>query len=115
MRKYVAGKTARSVRVLAILAAVLAIDCKVLSAQEGPIRFERLGAAEGARQYRGGRWGVVGVDITNASDEPAEVMASVGLEEDGTLRYARKIWVPPKSLRRTWAPLRIPKKTTTNR
>jgi hypothetical protein len=115
MRKYVAGKTARSARVLAILAAVLAIDCKVLSAQEGPIRFERLGAAEGARQYRGGRWGVVGVDITNASDEPAEVMASVGLEEDGTLRYARKIWVPPKSLRRTWAPLRIPKKTTTNR
>ncbi len=100
---------------LPIFAIVTALNCSPLRAQDEPVRFERLGAAEGARQYRGGRWGVVGVDVSNKSNEAADVLASFGFEEDAKLRYARKIWIPPKSVRRTWAPIKIPKQTTTHR
>lgn len=78
-----------------------------------PIRFLRLGAEYGVRQYRPGHWGVVGVDVANFSDQEATVVAQVGFRSDATELYARRIWVPANSVRRTWVSIHMPEDTTT--
>jgi len=76
--------------------------------QSGSITFDRLGAAIGLRQYYSDTWGIVGLDLENPRDEAAEVLAVFGFTPDAERQYARVIRLPPRTIRRTWAPLRLP-------
>ncbi|MBL7043814.1 MAG: hypothetical protein ISR77_34605 [Pirellulaceae bacterium] len=72
------------------------------------VRFSRLGARYGIRQYVPNTWGVVAADVVNPRDEPAEVLAAFGHSRSPGKQYARRIWTPPHSWRRTWVPIRVP-------
>lgn len=85
------------------------IGVHALGADSQKVRFSRLGASYGLRQYVSNAWGVVAVDVKNAGDQPAEMLATFSHSRNSAEQYARKIWTPPHSLRRTWVPIRIPR------
>lgn len=74
-----------------------------------PLRFSDLGSSCGLNQYMSEAWGVVGVSVVNTEDQPAEVLAAFGFSKDPDLQFARRIWVPAQTLRRTWVPLKLPR------
>lgn len=101
----------RPALLLSISCATFVVTCGVEAsgADSKEVRFSRLGASHGIRQYVSDAWGVLAADVRNASDEPAEVMAIFSPSRTSPEQYARKIWTPPHSLRRTWVPIRIPR------
>ncbi len=74
-----------------------------------PVRFSRLGLPYGLRQYASEAWGVVGVDVVNPQDQPANVLAAFGFSRDPALQFARRIEVPAQAIRRTWVPVKLPR------
>jgi len=94
---------------LACAVVVGAIGLQAIGADTHEVRDLRLGAPHGLRQYVSDTWGVVAVDVRNVGDQPAEVLASFFHSHNSAEQYARKIWTPPHSLRRTWVPIRIPR------
>lgn len=67
-----------------------------------------MGSAAGFRRYRPGSWAVVGVNASNPTDEAAEVLAAVYFDDEPTLQYGRKIWVPAHSIVTSTCPIRLP-------
>jgi len=92
----------------AALALVGGACIRTEGADSKKVRFNRLGAAHGIRQYMPDAWGVVGVDIVNPGDEPAKVVASFGYSRNPAEQFGREIWTPPHTIRRTWVPIRVP-------
>lgn len=86
-----------------------AIGIQAIGADTRKVRESRLGAPHGLRRYVANTWGVVAVDVKNSGDQPAEVLASFSHSRSSAEQYARKIWTPPHSLRRSWVPIRVPR------
>ncbi len=55
------------------------------------------------------RWTTLAVNGTNTLDEDREETIIVSLDNDDSLQFARKLWVPAGSRRQAWLPIRIPK------
>lgn len=66
-------------------------------------------AAGGIAVYRSEMWGQVNLQLWNRSEEPLELLASTFFENEPTLQYGRRIWMPPKSQLLTWQPVRLPR------
>ena len=73
----------------------------------GPVSVQAVSRA-GLGRYRPGRWGIVTAQATNRSDQPAEAMATVYVAGQSRHQYARRMWLPPRSYRRSWCPLKMP-------
>lgn len=73
-----------------------------------PVRFSQLGGPCGLRQYVSSAWGVVGVEVVNAENQPVDVLAAFSFSRDPDLQFARRVTVPAQSVRRTWVPLKLP-------
>ena len=67
-----------------------------------------IGAADGARRYRQGVWGIVEVLAVNRTDRVAEAESVAWFVADPTLQFSRRVVVPPHATLRTTCPLRIP-------
>ena len=79
------------------------------SAKQTPrVTFTRLGVPIATRQYKSESWGVVGVTVVNPGDETAEALATFGFSRDADLNFSRRIRIPPRSIRRTWVPIKLP-------
>ncbi len=76
---------------------------------DAPIRFSQLGSAGGLNQYMSESWGVVGVGVVNDEDQPVDVLAAFGFSRDPDVQFARRIWIPPQTVRRTWVPVKLPR------
>ncbi|TVS18145.1 MAG: hypothetical protein EA424_11440 [Planctomycetaceae bacterium] len=74
-----------------------------------PVRFRQLGVPAGLYQYVSGAWGVVGVEIVNAEDQPVDVLAACAFSPDPDIQFARRVGLPPRTKRRTWIPVQLPK------
>ncbi len=68
----------------------------------------QMGSAAGCRRYRPGFWGVVGVNVSNPTENDVELHAVSFIAGDPTLQYGRRIWVPPKSILKSTCPIRVP-------
>ncbi len=55
------------------------------------------------------KWGVIALDVTNPLDEPREVLSTTYIDNNTTLQYGRRIWIPARSQLKTWHPLLLPK------
>ncbi len=77
--------------------------------ENASVQFFGLGVARGMRQYVSERWGVVGVDLVNPAEEPAEVLATFSTPGIPDVEFARRIWVPARAVRRSWVPIKVPK------
>ena len=67
-----------------------------------------IGAPAGIRRLRPETWGLVAVDAVNAGDQPADVLAITYFAEEPNLQYGRRLWIPPRSRRRSWCPILPP-------
>ncbi len=51
---------------------------------------------------------MVAVNVTNRAEQPAEVLATMYFAGDPNLQYARQLWLPARSRRYSWCPIRPP-------
>lgn len=63
----------------------------------------------GIRPYRPGKWGVVSVDISNATDRDATILISSSIKGFPHDQYARSFWVPANAIVRSWQHFYFPK------
>ena len=77
--------------------------------QTPSVKFTRLGVPVATRQYMSESWGVVGVSVINSDDQMAEALASFRFSRDSDLSFSRRIRIPPRSIRRTWVPIKLPR------
>lgn len=74
----------------------------------GPVNISA--AAGGIRRYTPGKWSSVAVQGMNLSDKEAFPTIAVYFGKETGHQYARRMWLPPKSRRMTWLPIRAPNK-----
>ncbi len=67
-----------------------------------------MGGPAGIRRLRPETWGLLGVNVVNAGDRPAELLATLYFAEEANLQYARRLWVPARSRRYSWCPVFAP-------
>ena len=72
----------------------------------GPAAY--VGGVVGTRRFTPGRWGLVGIEARNPTDQPVTLLASVFFAEDPGTQFARQLQVPGRSQRRSWCLVRAP-------
>jgi hypothetical protein len=63
----------------------------------------------GTGLYRPEKWGLIKVSLRNPHDREIELLATTHFENDDTLQYGRRFWMPPQSRMVTWHPLKMPR------
>jgi hypothetical protein len=58
--------------------------------------------------YLSDRWGTIQLQFTNLDDQPAELFAATYFEQERTLQFGRKAWVPAKARLSLAHPIKIP-------
>ncbi len=59
--------------------------------------------------YRPEKWGLINVGMRNPQDHEVDVLATTYFVGDPNLQYGRRVWLPPRSRRVTWHPIRMPR------
>ncbi len=95
---------------------ILAVCCGLLLS--GPVRAEehkgRVGfsiglvSPFGIDAYVSKKWGGLNVRLVNPTNEPIELFTSTYFEDNPTLQFGRRVWLPPQSRMQTWHPLLMP-------
>ena len=70
-----------------------------------------VGPAAGIHRLRPETWGLVRLNALNGGDRPADVLVTMYFSGDPSLQYARQLWLPARSKRYAWCPLRPPAST----
>jgi hypothetical protein len=89
----------------------IAIFCAPLRADDPPTSRPRVNTAAamaGVRSYRRGAWGIVAVEIANPTDREARVLVSSSIKGTPHDQYARRSWIPPHAVHRSWQHIYIP-------
>ncbi len=66
----------------------------------------------GTNAYVPSRWGVLRIGLANPTSEPMEVLAASYFEDEPTLQYGRRVWIPAMSRLQTWHPILVPAKSS---
>lgn len=64
------------------------------------------GGVSGVGQYPPQTWGVAATTVNNPTDRETELLVTISFEDQPTLSFSRRVWLPPRSQRRVWIPLR---------
>jgi hypothetical protein len=67
------------------------------------------GFPSGVSRYEPGAWASLGIQALNRTDADAKPLLAVYFGPDEQTQFARQVWVPPHSMRKTWLPVRLPK------
>lgn len=62
----------------------------------------------GTGLYRPEKWGMIKVSLRNPNDREVEVLAATYFEQNPTLQYGRRVWLPAQSQLLMWHPVRMP-------
>lgn len=62
----------------------------------------------GVGRYEPDQWASLGVQAGNTTESDGEALVAVYFGKDPQTQFARRMWVPAKSVRKTWMPVRIP-------
>ncbi|MFH1920342.1 MAG: hypothetical protein ABIP48_10720 [Planctomycetota bacterium] len=90
-------------------AATSGVSRTVAEAAEEPAQISfHAGTRAGIRRLRSQKWGLVGINVFNPTDQPADVLATMYFSGDPNLQYARRLWVPAHSNRYSWCPILPP-------
>lgn len=66
----------------------------------------------GTYAYVAGKWGIVRISVTNPTSEPVEVLAASYFEDEPTLQYGRRVWIPAMSRLQAWHSVLLPAKSS---
>jgi hypothetical protein len=97
-----------AVLALGLLSAVDGSTCSAKPLDSSLPTSVNAGWPAGMGRYCPQRWGIVAVDSSNSTDHPQEILALLYFTNDPALQYARRSWVPPRAVRRSWMPIRFP-------
>ncbi|MCA9248025.1 MAG: hypothetical protein KDA42_12945 [Planctomycetales bacterium] len=75
----------------------------------------RSGGPAGIRHLVPGRWGIVSLDVANLGDEAAEMSGRMFFPADPYRQFGRRLWAPPRCVRRSWFPVLAPADLPNNR
>jgi hypothetical protein len=93
---------------------VLLFGCSTLLWAQEPVPNPNVGfgvtmtGPGGLYAYAPNRWGLLHVNATNNQQVPIEIISATYFDNEPSLQYGRKIWLPPRSRLQTWHPIRIP-------
>ncbi|MEL6105816.1 MAG: hypothetical protein AAFU85_07265 [Planctomycetota bacterium] len=62
----------------------------------------------GVQRYSPNGWGAIAVVAANDTEEDVEERVSLFLNDDSSLQYSRRFWIPSRSRRLTWIAVRLP-------
>lgn len=62
----------------------------------------------GVNIYAPNKWGALQVYLTNPTDEPVELLVATYFEDEPSLQYGGRVWLPPRSRIRSWHPVLAP-------
>lgn len=65
-------------------------------------------SAGGVSNYAPNKWGILQIRLANPTEAPVEFLAATYFEDEPTLQFGRRVWVPPKSRIQTWSPILPP-------
>lgn len=71
----------------------------------------RAGGRAGIAAYPDGRWAITAVIVGNPSTKPIEVEATAYFRAAPQQQYSRRLWIPPRAVRRTGIPMLVPRLT----
>lgn len=77
------------------------------TAQQESTLFRASVVPSGPQRFAQGSWATLAAVGSNASDQDHEETVSVWFGDDPSMQYATRFWVPPRSRRQTWLPVRI--------
>lgn len=66
-------------------------------------------APGGTSVYVPNRWGIIHLSLKNPTADPLEVLATTYFEDEPTLQFGRRVWIPAKSQMQTWHPVLMPR------
>ncbi len=69
-------------------------------------------SSAGTYAYVAGKWGIVRISVTNPTSEPVEVLAASYFEDEPTLQYGRRVWIPAMSRLQAWHSILLPPKSS---
>lgn len=75
--------------------------------QSTGLRIVRAGGRAGAGAYPDKHWGVTALVISNDSEEPAEVEATLYMDSDPNQRFNRRLWIPARAARQVLVPIYV--------
>lgn len=83
--------------------------CTAVVAQESarPI-LETNFASNGIRRYTPGKWGTIDLVLNNGTNAPLAGTADIFTANDLRMQFARRFWVPARSQRHLWVPVKMP-------
>jgi hypothetical protein len=88
------------------------------NAQESPDRGGDLAvrtSSAGTNAYVSGKWSVLRLNLTNPTRQPVEVLAATYFEDEPTLQFGRRVWMPAMSRLQTWHPILLPESSAAGR
>ena len=62
----------------------------------------------GTGLYRPEKWGMLKVSLRNPLDRDVELLSATCFEQNPTLQYGRRLWLPAQSRLQMWHPIRMP-------
>ncbi|RLT21015.1 MAG: hypothetical protein DWI28_00190 [Planctomycetota bacterium] len=62
----------------------------------------------GVDAYVPNKWGSLNVQLVNPTNEPLELLSTSYFEEEPTLQFGRRVWIPARSRMETWHPILMP-------
>ena len=62
----------------------------------------------GVDAYVPNKWGSLNVQLVNPTNEPLELLSTTYFEEEPTLQFGRRVWIPPRSRIEVWHPILVP-------
>jgi hypothetical protein len=77
-------------------------------AAPAPARSVELRGLTGPHCFVPGKWSSVANRAVNATDQPARLRANNYFEDAPYVQFARDLWLPPRSRRYAWCPVRVP-------
>lgn len=102
------GNGLRSLAQILLLAAGLAGALAISRAANAQPKARVTLSPSGAAAYLPERWGTVQLQFANMDDQPAELLAVTFMDNDRSLQFGRKAWVPARSRLTLDHPIRFP-------
>ena len=72
-------------------------------------------SSAGTNAYVSGKWGVLRLNLTNPTSQSVEVLTATYFEDEPTLQYGRRVWMPAMSRLETWHPILLPRSSAEGR
>src|SRR6516225_340433 len=91
--------------VFALVAVTIADETKAPMVHYSAIRS----GGGGLHTYVPEKWSVIALEVINPLDEPREVLSTTYIDNNPTLQYGRRIWIPARAQLKSWHPVLLPK------